>query len=98
MRAMRDAVTAVTVQMADCSVYGVHRMWKGLQLAGEDIGLDQVARTMRGLEITGAHWSGKLFTIRPDDKASRPPDLVDRKFVDDVPNRLWVINLTYLPT
>jgi putative transposase len=39
-----------------------------------------------------------VFTTRPDDKAARPPDLVDRKFVADAPNRLWVIDLTYVPT
>ena len=88
----------MTVFKANYSVYGVHKMWKALQRAGEDIGRDQVARIMRGLGITGARRGGKVFTTRPDDKASRPPDLVDRKFVADAPNRLWVIDLTYVPT
>ena len=100
-RAIRDAVAAVTVMTvfkANYSVYGVHKMWKALQRAGEDIGRDQVAQIMRGLGITGARRGGKVFTTRPDVKASRPPDLVDRKFVADAPNRLWVIDLTYVPT
>jgi nitrogen regulatory protein PII len=77
--AIRDAVTAVTVMTvwkANYSVYGVHKMWKALQRAGEDIGRDQVARIMRGLGIAGARRGGKVFTTRPDDKAARPPDLV----------------------
>ncbi len=100
-RAIRDAVTAVTVMTvfkANYSVYGVHKMWKALQRAGEDVGRDQVARIMRGLGIAGARRGGKVFTTRPDDKAVRPPDLVDRKFTADAPNRLWVMDLTYVPT
>ncbi len=92
------AVTVITVWKANYSVYGVHKMWKALQRAGEDIGRDQVARIMRGLGITGARRGGKVFTTRSDDKAAQPPDLVDRKFVADTPNRLWVIDLTYVPT
>jgi putative transposase len=39
-----------------------------------------------------------VFTTCPDDRALRPPDLVDRNFVADAPNRLWVLDLTYVPT
>jgi putative transposase len=100
-RAIRDAVTAVTVMTvfkANYAVYGVHKMWKALQRSGETIGRDQVARIMRGLGIAGARRGGKVFTTRPDDTANRPPDLVDRKFVADRPNALWVMDLTYVPT
>ncbi len=100
-RAVRDAVTAVTVMtiwQANYSVYGVHKMWKALRRAGEDIGRDQVGRIMRGLGITGARRGAKVFTTRSDDKANRPPDLVDRRFVAEAPNRLWVMDLTYVPT
>src|SRR6478735_4232442 len=78
-RAVRDAVTAVTVMtiwQANYSVYGVHKMWKALRRAGEDIGRDQVGRIMRGLGIIGARRGAKVFTTRSDDKANRPPDLV----------------------
>jgi putative transposase len=100
-RAIRDAVTAVTVMTvfkANYSVYGVHKMWKALQRSGETIGRDQVARIMRGLGIAGARRGGKVFTTRSDDTANRPPDLVDRKFVADRPNALWAMDLTYVPT
>lgn len=100
-RAIRDAVTAVTVMTvfrANYSVYGVHKIWKALQRAGEDVGRDQVARIMRGLGIAGARRGAKVFTTRADGKAVRPPDLVDRKFTADAPNRLWVMDLTYVPT
>jgi putative transposase len=34
----------------------------------------------------------------PDPAADRPSDLVDRKFYADGPNRLWVADITYIPT
>jgi putative transposase len=37
-------------------------------------------------------------TTRPDDKATRPPDLVDRDFRAAAPNRLWIVDFTYVPT
>jgi len=37
-------------------------------------------------------------TTRADHKAERHPDLVDRRFVAVAPNRLWVVDLTYVAT
>ena len=75
-------------------VYGAHKMWKALRRQGEDVGRDQVARLMRGLGVSGARRGGLVVrTTKPDEKAGRPPDLVDRKFVADKPNALWVTDL-----
>lgn len=68
-------------------------MWKAPQRAGEDVGRDQIARIMRGRGIAGARRCGRGLTSRPDDKAVRPPDLDDRKFTADAPNRLWLMDL-----
>ena len=35
---------------------------------------------------------------RRDDRAGRPPDLVDRNFTADRPNQLWLSDLTYVAT
>ena len=37
-------------------------------------------------------------TTIPDDEAARPADLVDRSFWADRPDRLWVADITYVPT
>ena len=37
-------------------------------------------------------------TTIPDDSAARPADLVDRSFGADRPNRLWLSDITYVPT
>src|SRR3954451_158509 len=100
-RAIRDAclkVAIVTVHQANYEVYGVRKMWKAMRRAGEDIGRDQVARLMRELGIEGARRGRKVKTTRADEKANRPPDLVERRFTAEAPNQLWVTDLTYVPT
>lgn len=100
-RAIRDAclkVVIVTVHQANYEVYGVRKMWKAMRRAGADIGRDQVARLMRELGIEGARRGPKMKTTRADERASRPPDLVERRFTAERPNQLWVTDLTYVPT
>jgi putative transposase len=100
-RAVRDVVLGVAIVAvwnANYSVYGARKMWNALTRAGEDVGRDQVARIMRQLGLEGARRAVKVRTTRPDDKADRPPDLVERRFHADRPNALWVTDLTYVPT
>ncbi len=100
-RALRDAVLLpmiMTMWVANYRVYGVHKMWKVLHRCGEIVGRDQVARLMRELGIQGVRRGKQVRTTRPDGQAERHPDLVDRAFVTDRPNALWVTDLTYVPT
>ena len=53
---------------------------------------------MADMGIHGVIRGRKCFTTVPDDKASRPPDLVGRKFVATRPNELWVADITYVST
>jgi putative transposase len=100
-RAVRDAtlkVTLLALWTANYEVYGIRKMWKALRRAGEDIGRDQVARLMRELNIQGARRGRKVRTTRADGRGNRAPDLVDRRFVAERPNQLWVTDLTYVST
>ena len=100
-RAIRDAVMMpilLALWIANYRVYGAHKLWKAARRAGHNIGRDQVARLMRQLEIRGVRRSRRVRTTRPDELADRPPDLVDRDFTADRPNRLWVTDLTFVPT
>jgi putative transposase len=100
-RAMNDVVLKVaifTVWQANYEVYGVRKMWKAMRRAGADVGRDQVARLMRDLGIAGARRGKRVRTTRPDDQATRSPDLVQRNFTATGPNQLWVTDLTYVPT
>jgi putative transposase len=100
-RSLRDAVLLpllLTVWTANYRVYGARKLWKAMGRAGEDIGRDQVARLMRELGIQGVNRSKKVRTTLPGEAAARHPDLVDRQFIADRPNVLWVTDLTYVPT
>jgi putative transposase len=100
-RQVRDDVVTVTmlaIWQANYSVYGARKLWRAMQRAGEQIGRDQVARLMRTQQIRGVRRGAQVFTTRPDRNAARAPDLVNRDFTATGPNRLWVTDLTYVPT
>jgi putative transposase len=101
-RARRDVVMLqilMALWVANRKVYGAHKLWKAARRAGHDIGRDQVARLMRELSIEGISRRRKrVFTTIADPDAVRAPDLVNRNFTADAPNRLWVTDLTYVPT
>lgn len=100
-RALRDAVMMpilLTLWVTNRKVYGAQKLWKAAQRAGHDIGRDQVARLMRELGIRGVSRSRRVRTTQPDPEAARPEDLVERDFTAEAPNRLWVTDLTYVPT
>lgn len=79
-------------------LYGAHKLWKAAGRDGIDIGRDQTARLMTRMGIRGVTRSRKVRTTRPDATAERHPDLVDRDFTAEAPNRLWVTDLTFVPT
>ena len=84
--------------VANFKVYGAHKLWKAARRAGHDIGRDQVARLMKTIGIEGVRRGRRVRTTRPDDQAARSPDLVERNFTATEPNRLWVTDLTFVPT
>ena len=53
---------------------------------------------MREAGLQGVRRGKKTFTTRRDERAARPPDLVERDFTASVPNRLWVADITYMRT
>ena len=100
-RAIRDGVMLpilLALWKANYRVYGARKLWKAARRSGHDIGRDQVARLMKVLDIEGVRRGRRVRTTRPDEKADRPPDLVDRDFTARAPNRLWVTDLTFVPT
>ncbi|WP_404442897.1 IS3 family transposase [Microbacterium marinum] len=79
-------------------VYGVRKLWKAARRAGIMIGRDQTARLMKLAGIEGARRSKRVKTTRPDPASARHPDLVKREFTATASNRLWVTDLTFVPT
>jgi putative transposase len=86
-----------TTHKKNYEAYGYRRTWKALLRTGERVPRCQVQRLMRANGIQGAKRRGKPWrTTKPDSSAPRRPDLVQRHFTAQEPNRLWVGDLSYL--
>jgi putative transposase len=88
-----------TVHASSRETYGAPRVHAELRAGGERHGRKRIARLMReaGLVGTSRRRNGPITTRR--DKEARPaPDLVDRRFSAPGPNRLWVADITFIPT
>ncbi len=100
-RASRDAELLQRIKaihkMSD-GTYGAPRIRAELaEVDGIRVGIRHVARLMRKAGIAGV--SRRRFCVTTT-RDSRPasPDLVERKFEADGPNKLWVADITYVPT
>ena len=78
--------------------YGVPRIHAELQEEGTKVGRKRIARLMKASALRGVSRRKSTVTTRRDRSARPAPDLVDRQFVADRPNALWVADITYVPT
>ena len=101
-RARSDAALTPVLQRvhaANFGVYGVRKLWLQLRREGHAVGRDRVRRLMRDLGLAGVRRGRSVRTTWPAPGAvQRPADLVERCFSAAAPNRLWVADLTYIPT
>ena len=79
-------------------VYGAYKVWRKIHREGQEVARCTIERLMRDLGISGVVRGKKFKTTIADDSADRPMDLVNRQFVADRPNQLWVADLTYVST
>ncbi len=87
------------VHQENLDVYGADKVWTQMKREGYPVARCTVERLMKDLHLSGAR-RGKAFkrTTIADEALHRPADLVNRQFVADRPNRLWVADLTYVRT
>jgi len=78
--------------------YGRPRIQADLHDEGIWISNKRAARLMRERKIRGAMRRKAFITTVRDTDARPAPDLVDRTFVATAPDRLWVADITYVPT
>jgi transposase InsO family protein len=101
-RAKHDAKLCeeiLRVWKTNFSVYGAKKVWQQLNREGIKVARCRVERLMRRLGLRGAVRGGAFkITTRADEKAVRPPDLVERNFRASRPNELWVADFTYVAT
>ena len=100
-RALRDAALSAEITRIwddNFGVYGVRKIWHQLRREGHDVARCTVARLMRQLGLQGAVRGAHCRTTRPAPATACPEDRVQRHFRAKRPNRLWVADLTYVPT
>ena len=98
-RAVRDArlLGEITrVHKDSDGTYGAWKVWRQLNREGIACARCTVERLMRTAGLRGVRRGKPKRTTIPARSAARPPDLVGRNFHPPAPNRLWVVDLTYV--
>jgi putative transposase len=99
-RARTDVALTARVEVVhrdSRGTYGAPRILAELAAQGIPIGRKRIARLMRAAGLQGVSRRKVRPTVR--DETARPaPDLVDRQFTAVEPDRLWVADITYVPT
>ena len=78
--------------------YGARKIWHQLRRSGHDIARCTVERLMKVMGLQGVVRGKKVITTTPDTAQPCPDDKVNRAFVADRPNQLWVSDVTYVST
>ncbi len=95
-RKLRDEIRLI--HAASKRRYGSPRVYQELVYRGRGCGKHRVERLMREEGLRGK--AARKFRHTTDSSHGRPvaPDLVDREFHAEAPNRVWVGDITYLWT
>jgi len=78
--------------------YGAPRIHAELAAQGVHVGRKRIARLMRRAPLAGVSRRRHVWTTRRDPAARPAPDLVQRAFMAEGPNQLWVADITYIAT
>ena len=78
--------------------YGMPRVHAELVEDGCQVGRKRVARLMRESDLVGVSRRRGTRTTRSERNHRAAPDRVERQFRADAPDRLWVADVTYVPT
>ena len=100
-RSQRDEqlkVEIVRVWNENRQVYGARKVCKQLKRESIKVARCTVERLMKELGLQGVRRGKRCRTTIPCPLADKPLDLVNRQFVADRPNQLWVADLTYVAT
>ncbi|MEZ7001489.1 IS3 family transposase [Klebsiella variicola] len=99
-RAQRDDLLKPEIQRMydkNHSVYGVRKVWRQLQREGIRVARCTVARLMTVMGLAGVR-RGKKVRTTVSRKDAAAGDRVNRQFVAERPDQLWVADFTYVST
>jgi len=86
-----------TIHLLSYGTYGRPRTRAELKEAGIRVGAKRIGRLMRQAGIAGVSRRRWIRTTKRD--GTRPaPDLVQHRFGVDGPDRLWIADITHIPT
>ena len=92
-----EAITRV--HAANRGVYGSPRVHAVLVEEGRDVCRNTVAKVMRQRGIKArTHRRFKVRTTDSNHDHPVAPNVLDRKFTADRPNKVWLTDITYIPT
>jgi putative transposase len=100
-RALKDARLTARIRHYHArsrGAYGAPNIHADLRDEGICVGKKRVARLMRADGLRGVCRRKWVTTTMRNPEAAAAPDLVERRFSADAPNRLWVADITYIPT
>ena len=100
-RKVADAELTVLIHQIHCAsrrTYGAPRVHAELSDQGFAVSLKRVARLMRSQGLQGASRRRWIRTTVRQEKDRPALDLVKWEFTATAPNRLWVADITYIPT
>ena len=100
-RAVGDAALLGQIREAHVQSYGTYgapRIQAELAAKGIPVGRKRVARLMRQAGLAGISRRRGPRTTQRRETARPAPDLVRRTFTAERPDRLWVADITYVPT
>ena len=100
-RSREDAILLEKIRMFHLrsrGTYGVPRIHLDLREEGVWVGRKQVARLMQAACLQGVSRRKHTRTTIRRCGARPAPDLVNRNFVADRPDQLWVADITYVHT
>lgn len=100
-RSLEDArllVRLCALHEASRGTYGRRRLHADLVAEGVPIGRNRVGRLMLKAGLEGVSRRKWIRTTTRDPHQRPAPDLVHRNFTADAPDRLWVADITYVPT
>ena len=100
-RAKSDAALCTKIDAAwkdNRKLYGARKIWHVLLRDNEEVARCTVERLMRRLGLKGVLRGKKVVTTNPDTSQPCPDDKVNRLFMADRPNKLWVSDFTYVQT
>jgi putative transposase len=78
--------------------YGAPRLHAALRRQGVSVSRKRVAKLLQRMGLKGLPRIKRVRTTVADPQAEPAPNRLERQFTAEAPNRVWVTDITYIPT